>query len=179
MTQEDNILVERACAGDRTAYRQLLERHYDMMFRVAYRYTGHRQDAEDIAQDVSVGLIGRLRSFKGRSRFPTWLYRVVVNSCRDMQKHRRSVARSEDGFVELEAHGQAEQAEASRRIAWLYRAICGLETSLKETALLVLAEELSHAEVAVILGCKESTVSWRMHEVRKLLKAGMGADHEQ
>ena len=178
MTHDDNSLVERARAGDRVAYQHLLERHYDMMFRVAYRYTGQRADAEDIAQEVCVGLVRKLHSFGGKSSFTTWLYRVVVNSCRDMQKHRKSVLRSEDGYIELDALGHAEQADTNRKVQWLYRAIGALEPTLKETALLVLTEELSHAEAGAILGCKESTVSWRMHEVRKLLKDAMGSYHE-
>ena len=64
----------------------------------------------------------------------------------------------------------AEAFEDNRKVAWLYRVIAELEETLRETALLVLAEALSHAEAAKILGCAESTVSWRMHEVRKLLK---------
>lgn len=179
MTQEDTILVRRAAGGDREAYRRLLEAHYGMMFRVAYRYTGHRQDAEDIAQDVCVRLVHKLGSFRGTSSFTTWLYRVVVNACRDMQKHRGVIKRSEDSFRELEALGQEEQRDGQRQVAWLYRAIYSLEPSLKETALLVLAEELSHAEAADILGCKESTVSWRMHALRKQLKEVMGSYHDR
>jgi RNA polymerase sigma-70 factor (ECF subfamily) len=52
-----------------------------------------------------------------------------------------------------------------------------LEPAFKETALLVLAEDLSHAEAGAVLGVKESTVSWRMHEVKKKLKAM--AEHER
>ncbi len=173
MKQDDNILVERACKGDRAAFQLLIERYYDMMFRVAYRYTGHRQDAEDVAQEICIGLAHKLGSFKGKSSFSTWLYRIIVNACRDMFKHRASVARSEEGFIELESLGIAEQNDSARKIAWLYRNIVHLEESLKETALLVLTEECSHAEAADILGCKESTVSWRMHEVRKHLKSAM------
>lgn len=149
-----------------------------MMFRVAYRFTGHRQDAEDVAQDVCVGLASKLNGFKRNSRFTTWLYRVVVNACRDMHKHRSSVARSEDGYMEMESLGQADDADTKRKVSWVYHAINALEPSLKETALLVLAEELSHAEVAHILGCKESTISWRMHEVRAQLKQAIGGYHD-
>ena len=173
MTASDNSLIAEACAGNRAAFEQLLERHYDMMFRVAYRFTGHRQDAEDIAQDVCIGLAHKLALFKGKSSFSSWLYRVVVNACMDAHKHRASTKRSEDGFVELEAHTQAEAAEASQQLAWLYRAIHALEPDLKATALLVLSEEMSHAQAAEVLGCKESTISWRMHEIRKKLQASL------
>jgi len=65
----------------------------------------------------------------------------------------------------------ADWADSEMRLRWLYGAIGRLDPALKETALLVLAEDLNHAQVGEILGVRESTVSWRMHEVRKRLKA--------
>ena len=62
------------------------------------------------------------------------------------------------------------------RARWLHDAMTGLEPKLREAAVLVVGEELSHAEAASVLGCAESTVSWRMHEVRKKLKLLMEAD---
>ena len=70
----------------------------------------------------------------------------------------------------METMQKADCAEANQKIAWLYRSIAGLQTDLKETALLVLAEEMSHAEAGQVLGCAESTISWRMSEIRKQLK---------
>ena len=58
------------------------------------------------------------------------------------------------------------------------RAVAALEEPYRETALLVLAEELSHAEAAKVLDCKESTISWRMGEIRKQLMAAMGGQHD-
>ena len=72
-------------------------------------------------------------------------------------------------FVEVDAHRSADWADSGRRLRWLYQAIDRLKPDLKETALLVLAEDMSHAEAAEVLGIKEATVSWRMHEVRKHL----------
>ncbi len=73
-------------------------------------------------------------------------------------------------YMEMEKSLTAEQQEAARKSAWLYRALGTLDPQLKETALLVISEELNHAEAAEVLGCAESTISWRMHEVRKSLK---------
>ncbi len=141
-----------------------------MMYRVAYRFTGHAQDAEDITQDICMQMAHKLESFKGDSSFSTWLYRVVVNACRDFHKTRSTRRTLAQTYLEMEKRDIADSQDSSRKVAWLYRMIAGLEESLRETALLVLAEDLSHAEAAKILGCAESTVSWRMHEVRKLLK---------
>ncbi len=171
-------IIELAKKGDSSAFQQLLEGHYNMMYRVAYRFTGQAQDAEDIAQEVCVGLTHKLQSFNGKSSFSTWLYRVVVNSCRDYQKKRSAHRRLEGGYVDFEQNLQSDKNDSNKKLLWLYRTIANLEQSLKETALLVLTEELSHAEAGKILGCAESTISWRMHEVRKHLKNVIGSYHD-
>lgn len=166
----DLKIVEKAKAGDRGAFRQVLESHYSMIVRVAYRFLGNQADAEDLAQDVCAALPAKLASFRGESSFSTWLYRVVVNACRDAHKKTRSHMALEHGYMEMEKHVTAEEQEAARKSAWLYRALGTLDANLRETALLVIAEEMSHAEAAAVLGVAESTVSWRLMEVRKVLK---------
>ena len=73
---------------------------------------------------------------------------------------------------------EADQQHNAQRLSWLSEAITGLEPTLRETAVLVLAEALSHAEAASILNCAESTVSWRMHEIRKKLQAQVETAHD-
>jgi len=172
MTKEEaEQLAERARTGDRAAFEALLDGHYTMMFRIAYRFTGSREDAEDIAQEVCCALPDKLQSFRRESKFTTWLYRVIVNACRDMQKKRGHQGDLAQRYTDFDLLQRAEAAEANGRVAWLYRQIAALEPALKETALLVLAEDCSHAEAGKILGCAESTVSWRMSEIRKALMA--------
>ncbi len=177
MNENTQQIIKQAQCGDREAFRQILQSHYGMIHRVAYRMTGHVTDAEDITQEVCMTLVDKLRSYNGRSSFSTWLYRIVVNHCHDFRKKRHSDMNRDTHYVELEAMGAADAADANRKTAWLYRAIAALKPPLPETALLVLTEERSHAEAAAILGCKESTISWRMHEVRKQLIALMEGSH--
>lgn len=167
----DCELAEQAARGDREAFRRLLERHYDTAYRVALRYTANADDAEDIAQDVCMALAGKLASFRGRSRFTTWLYRVVVNACRDYGRKQKTTRALQENYAVFRALDDADQADDAARLGWLNEALAALEPGLRETAVLVLAEDLSHAEAGAVLGCAEKTVSWRMHEVRKKLKA--------
>lgn len=167
----DLNIVEKAKAGDRGAFRQILEQHYNMIVRVAYRFLGSQADAQDLAQDVCASLPAKLASFRGDSSFSTWLYRVVVNAARDMHKKNQNHRSHDHRYMELEKSLTAESQEAARKSAWLYRALNTLDDALRETALLVIAEEMNHAEAASVLGCAESTISWRMHEIRKSLKA--------
>lgn len=169
MSASDLDLVHRARDGDRAAFRLLLERHYGLLFRVAYRFLGNRAEAEDAAQEMSMTLAEKIGGFGGRSRFSTWLYQIALNQCRDHARRQKSLGRVEAAFVEVEAHRSADWADSDQRVQWLYQAIDRLKPDLKETALLVLAEDMSHAEAGEVLGIKEATVSWRMHEARKLL----------
>lgn len=178
MSEEIQTIVRRAQRGERVAFEQLLRTHYALMHRVAYRFTGSRADAEDVAQEVCMLLVDKLKHYHGRSGFRTWLYRVVVNQCHDFRKKRTSDASRDTQYVDLEAMGAADATEANRKTAWLYRAIAALKPPLPETAHLVLGEELSHAEAAKILECKESTVSWRMHEIRKQLTQLWEGSHD-
>jgi RNA polymerase sigma-70 factor (ECF subfamily) len=72
----------------------------------------------------------------------------------------------------------ADQADDDRRAAWLHAALQSLEPSLRETVLLIVAEDMSHAETALALGCAEGTVSWRLHMAKKELRALMEAGDE-
>ncbi|WP_119268490.1 RNA polymerase sigma factor [Taklimakanibacter deserti] len=169
MSASDLDLVRLAQDGDRAAFRLLLERHYGLLYRVAYRFLGNRAEAEDAAQEMAMTLAEKIGSFRGGSRFSTWIYQIVLNHCRDQVRRQKSLGRMQTAFVEVEAHRTADWVDSDRRVRWLYRAIDRLKPDLKETALLVLAEEMSHAEAGDVLGIKEATVSWRMHEVRKQL----------
>lgn len=170
MDVTDHDLARKAGTGDRAAFRHLLERHYALLYRVAYRFLGNAAEAEDVAQEIALALASRIASFDGRARLSTWLYQVTVNACRDHLRRRASIARMQSAFADVAEARAADWADSGERLRWLYRAVDALDPGLKETALLVLAEELSHAETGAVLGIKENTVSWRMHEVRKRLK---------
>ena len=171
--RQDGALARRAAAGDREAFAALLERHYERIYRVGARVLGDADEAADLAQDVCVALPARLTSWRGESRFTTWLYRVVVNAARDALRRKDARRRSERSYAETEALMRVEDASQASRAceaSWLRRALGELPEDLRVTVFLVLEEELRHAEAGEVLGVSESTVSWRMHEVRKRLR---------
>ena len=168
---KDRALVDRAIAGDRKAFAALIERHYGLIYRVGARVLGDDEAAADLAQDVCVGLASRLPSYRGESRFSTWLYRVVVNAARDRLRRDGAQRRIEAAFAEVDAMTRAGQAAIDAEALWLRQMLAGLADDLRETVVLVLQEGLRHGEAAEVLGISESTVSWRMHEVRKRLRA--------
>jgi len=116
-----------------------------------------------VAQEVCIRLVERIASFRGDSRFSTWLYQLVLNACRD---HRRR-----QGFANFQADATADWADSDARLRWLYKALDQLKPDLKETALLILGEEVTQDDAATILGISPGTVAWRMSEVKKRLRA--------
>lgn len=163
-------LARRAANGDRDAFAALIEAHYDMIYRTAYKWIGHRSDAEDIAQDVCVKLAGVLKSFDGRSAFTSWLYRITLNTVRDMQRARGRQGRQQSALAQVsaeEAPPEQDDAVAAREI-WIK--VRDLPEQQRDAVMLVYGEELSHAGAAEVMGCKEATVSWHIHEAKKTLR---------
>ena len=169
MTDEE-ALIRAAQAGDGDAFEQLLERHYDTLYRFAYKWCGSRLDAEDVTQQACLKLARGLDQYRFDAAFTSWLYRVVVNCAKDWA---RSQGRHAGEPVESVAEGYAGTASADDAVEhqaflWqLLQKLDGLPEGIKETLLLVHAEGLSHGEAAAVLQVKESTVSWRLHEFRK------------
>jgi RNA polymerase sigma-70 factor (ECF subfamily) len=178
MGTDDLELARRAASGERNAFQQLLERHYDLLYRLAYRFFGNSADAEDVAQEICLALAGRIGAFGGRSRFSTWLFRVAVNACRDHARRQASIRALHGASLAFAEHQRADWADSEGKVRWLYEAIGTLDHTLRETALLVLTEELSHRDAGEVLGIAEATVSWRMHKVKKQLKALAESCHE-
>ena len=170
MTTSDEALARAAAGGDALAFSALIERHYDRVFRLAFRLTGARADAEDLTQDICAALPVRVAAFRGEARFTTWLYRVVVNAASDRRRRAAAHARAATGWGETEVNRRAEAQETAEALDWLTRAMQALPDDLRITVALVL-DDVTHAEAAQILGISEGTVSWRMAEVKKRLRA--------
>jgi RNA polymerase sigma-70 factor (ECF subfamily) len=89
MEISDAAVVAQVLAGDKEAFRLLVERHTRSIHSVAYRMTGNEQDAEEILQETFLRAYKSLRSFELRSTFSTWLYRIAVNRCLDFLKAKK------------------------------------------------------------------------------------------
>jgi RNA polymerase sigma factor (sigma-70 family) len=165
----DSSLIAAALAGDRNAFAALLDKHYDRIHGLAWHLTGSRADADDIAQDVCCTLVEKLHLFRGEAKFTTWLTGVTFNACRDWRRRRRSFGAFSERLVVLVGVAADEHRRDPYDAVWLKSAIARLKPALRETAVLVAGQQLTHAEAAEVLGIAEATVAWRMHEIRRLL----------
>ena len=170
----DGELVSAAAAGDRAAFAQLLDRHYDRIHALAWQLTGSRNDAEDIAQEVCCTLVTRIGDFRGEAKFTTWLFSIVLNQCRAHHRRRGAIRRLTQGLSVMVALASRPDGRDAYDAAWLKSAIARLKPDYRETVALVVGQQLTHGEAAEILGVAEATISWRMHQIRKTL-TGPGA----
>ncbi len=176
MTVSDETLARQAADGDGAAFALLLERQYDRLFALAWRLTGDRSEAEDLTQDICAALPARLAGFRGDARFTTWLYRIAVNAAHDRRRRQAVLRRAGDGWGDWELARQAAMAEGQERQAWLLSALARLPDDLRDTLVLVL-DGMTHAEAGEVLGLSEGTISWRIAEAKKRMRA-MRAEEE-
>ncbi|MEZ5913391.1 MAG: RNA polymerase sigma factor [Paracoccaceae bacterium] len=170
MNTSDEDLALAAAGGDRDAFAALLARHYDRIFGLAFRLTGNRAEAEDLTQDICMGLPGKLGGFRRAARFSTWLYRVTVNASHDRRRRTATRMRAADGWGDWEANRRAAMAEDAEAQDWLSVTMGHLSPELRDTVALTLGEELSQKDAAEVLGVSEGTIAWRMSEVKKRLR---------
>lgn len=168
--REDDGLVLRAQSGDAAAFESVVSQNYRFIFRVAFRWLGHQDDAEDVTQTVCMRLADSIRSFDGRSAFSSWLYRVTLNAVRDLQRSRNRRGQLADAVAAMCEESRDGDQEDALRIADIWRIVRSLPEKQRDAVMLVHGEELSQAEAARIMGCKEVTVAWHIHNARKALR---------
>ncbi|MBF0357239.1 MAG: RNA polymerase sigma factor [Magnetococcales bacterium] len=167
---DDGRLVELAQNGDRAAFSTLLERHYSAIYKLAYRWSGLKEDAEEVAQDVCVKLAGAINGYRGEAAFSSWLYGITLNAARDFHRKKTSRDQREDTAWDLDQFQAASgNPENSLFASMIRRCIALLPDSLRMAVLLVHGEGFNHLQAGEAQQCAEGTISWRLSEARKHL----------
>ena len=161
-------LVEASRSGEAEAFAKLVARYQTMIHALTYRMCGSDADASDLAQDTFVVAWNRIDQFRGESRFSSWLYRIAMNLCLNW---RARLARESQAKLEL----SQQQCDDSRspedaRTRHLQAALMQLPPKQRAAIVLTVYDELTHGEAAEILGCSETTISWRIFSARRKLK---------
>jgi RNA polymerase sigma-70 factor (ECF subfamily) len=170
-------VIARCQQGDRDALRTLFEAYKDRVYSIAmYSLGGDEQLASDVTQQVFIKLMTRIGQFRGDSEFATWLYRLVVNTCRDEQrKQRRWVPLADSIFmtatIKQTQSGQYASKELAREVQ---RALSELKPKLRWPLLLRYVEGLSYEEIGRVLGCSKGTVASRLNRGHSALGRKLG-----
>lgn len=170
MNHSDMQLVDLSLNGNERAFESLVERHYLSVYSLSYKWCRIREDAEEITQDVFIKLTRSLGNFNRKSSFKTWLYRIVINTAKDFSRKNATRRSYESEFATDQDKKESDTPLAALRAREIYDAMDRLPVKQKAALMLVLTEGMNHKEAAQVLGCSETTVSWRIHQARKKLK---------
>jgi RNA polymerase sigma-70 factor (ECF subfamily) len=157
---DDRALVEAFLGGRREAFDVIVERHRRHVYQLCFRFMGNHEDASDLAQDVFVRAFKGLRNFKNEASLGTWLYRVAVNVC----LNRRALKRPETELIDPTQHvdtrldSPLDRVLRDEKAAVVRSAIEKLPPKQRATLVLRVYQELSHEEIANVLGSSVGAV---------------------
>ncbi len=176
----DEALVALAQQGERRAFEELVERHQQKAYHIAFGFTRNREDAKDLSQEAFLKAFSYLKNFDGRSSFYTWFYRIVVNVCLDYK--RRNKRASADEFdesivTEMEpTHEIAkprtpDQSVLARQISHKVDAALQTLPAKQRTAFILKNHQgLSIKEIAETMETAEGTVKVHLHRAVTALR---------
>lgn len=182
MNRRIKSLCRRAKKGDNDAACELLKFYYTDIFAYLRRLCSSRQDAEDLTQQTFLKVWRALDSFRGRSRFSTWLYRIAHNTYVDWKRRNNQVqSQSDQWWQECVDKSPGPFANASQRqtAKRLYTAVEQLDEAKKHVVHLHYYQGLSLRQTAKILNISTSTVKYRLREAIKILRNKIGVEEDE
>lgn len=170
--EDDAQLLERIAGGDQAAFAALVRRHTDRFYRVSYRYTGSRVEAEDIVQEAFIRLWQRPFMWEaGRNiLFTTWFYRVVVNLCLDHRKKKRPLPVADLTMLADDRESHETVMIQNERQRWLEAAIAALPDRQRMALNLCFYEGLSNQEAAKVMGIRLKALQSLLMRAKTALK---------
>lgn len=174
--ETDLALLPLATAGSSEAFSTLFNRHYAAIHAFAYRLCLCATEAEDIAQETFIQAARALATFRGQASFKNWLYTIATNRARDRLRQRQRRERLDNALqAEITPTTDAAPDSLPERHEEIRAALGSLPLAHREVINLVFYENMNHAEAARVLGCAESTVSWRLFRAKSKLRQRLGS----
>ncbi|MDN5581951.1 MAG: RNA polymerase sigma factor SigE [Corynebacterium sp.] len=162
--------------GDMPSWSELVQEHADSVYRLAYRLSGDRQDAEDLTQDTFMRAFRSLKSYRPGT-FSGWLHRITTNLFLDMVRHRGTIRMEAlpDDYDRVEGTrlGPERAFEMSNLDPALERALDDLSAEFRVAVILCDGLDMTYEEIADTLGLKMGTVRSRIHRARTQLRASL------
>lgn len=167
MTDDEQGEIRRSLQGDHEAFESLVRRYQRMIYALTYRMSGSVADAEDLTQETFIRAHAQLHAYRAEAKFSSWLYRIAVNQCLNW---RQRVARLQQLHAEW-SEERARRSTPDRRLSQrVQEALLQLDSKQRAAVVLTTYDGLNHAEAARVLGCSETTVSWRLFAARRKLR---------
>lgn len=182
-SDSDQALALRAGQGDEKAFDALFRKYHDRVYAVVYRFTGRADEAEELSQQVWIKLWKNVKTYRGDSKFFTWLYRVVTFHCLDAaRKSKRQpdwvFPDAEDSWDRVPFQpgpvDSPDQVLHRKEIMdRFHRALEQLKPVHKMALLLREIEGLTYDEIAETMNCRRGTVMSRLHYARQSIQTAM------
>jgi len=171
---DDNQLIDQVLGGDRSAFAILVNRHKNMVYSIALRISQNREDAEEVAQDTFMKAYSSLNSFEKKSKFSTWLYRIVYNAAiTKTRKKKIEFVNIDDRLIasysEDEIHNHLGVIDADEKKLVVDKALGRLSDEDNLLITLFYKDGNSVGEICEITGLSMSNVKVRLHRIRKKL----------
>ena len=177
--REDDRQAILACQrGEREAFDRLVERYQRDVYRLCFRYVNNHHDASDMAQEVFLKAYRALAKFRGDSSFSTWLYRIAVNTCLNFRAARKAPAEELSEHVADGRMPVVERLERDERSQRVRKAVARLPEKQRATLILKVYQDLTHEEVARILGSSVGTVKANLFHALANLRKMLGQEAE-
>jgi RNA polymerase sigma-70 factor, ECF subfamily len=160
---DERALVDACLANQPGAFELVVERHRRSVYQLCYRFVGNHEDASDLSQDVFIRAFRGLRRFRGQSSIATWLYRIGVNACLNRVSAKTTLGKltepiDDRQFVDAGAESASDRMLNEERAAHVRAAIAQLPPTQRATLILRTYHDLSHKEIADMLGSSVGAV---------------------
>jgi len=185
----DEELCGRVAENDETAFEALVERYQQRAYRIAWSILRNAKDARDLSQEAFIRLHQTARSFRGRARFSTWFYRLLVNLCLDHRRRHRwwrmimaPTGRPDESPAAAIEHQPARAVDPLARLgreqamSALWRAVERLSPQQRAALVLQVQEDMATAEIAAVMKCSEATVRVHLHRALSTLRRSVPRD---
>lgn len=177
MNDDDEALIQGCLRGDAVSHRELYAKYAGKVHGFARRFLGDDQHAEDVTQEVFLRVFRKLESFRGESKFSTWLFRVTVNGCKNKRRSLERLQRFDpDRFREARRDTEAppERFIDDRTLGGrIDEALDTLSAEQRTVLLLKALDELSYREIGDLCGQSENQVRGKLYRARKAFRSAL------
>ncbi len=180
---DDKNLIDNLISGDQKAFKSLVDLYADRVFRVCYSFVNHRQNAEDLSQEVFIEVFRSIAQFKRESQIGTWLYRIAINKSLNFIRKKKQTqwlvnfgllsnldedkTIANNSIPELSAESQFINQEQKKL---LYETIEKLPKNQRIAFTLHKLDDMSYKEISEIMDVSLSSVESLLHRAKKGLQ---------
>lgn len=189
MTDGEKIWLAKSKDGDIESFERLIAKHQHIAYNIAYRMVGNEEDAKDITQEAFIKVFKSIKSFREDSSFSTWLYRIVMNTCKDELRKKKVKVVSIDQRIEtdessigIEISDQSYSPETIYEKKQLHDLLHKALTDLPEQNRIVVimrdVQGFSYEDIAQCINVPVGTVKSRINRGRQMLREMITKDHQ-